>query len=99
MSSNDNNQPSLVGGRTEYVKGATEQHTDKLVKAAIGNMTGSHAWKSSGKQAKSHAVDTMKAAGERGDPSHGFGVAEQKLGELTGCEGMANEGATGKKRQ
>ncbi|GAW24571.1 hypothetical protein ANO14919_141580 [Xylariales sp. No.14919] len=90
MSSNDNNQPSLVGGHTEYVKGATE--------AAIGNMTGSHAWKSSGKQAKSHAVDTMKAAGERRDPSHGFGVAEQKLGELTGCEGMANEGATSKRR-
>ncbi|KAI1313705.1 hypothetical protein F5Y03DRAFT_390005 [Xylaria venustula] len=90
MSSNENNQPSLIGGHAEYVKGAAE--------AAIGDVTGSHAWKSSGEQAKSHAVDTMKAAGERRDPSHGYGVAEQKLGQVTGCEGMANEGAASKKQ-
>ncbi|KAI3337268.1 Wd tetratricopeptide repeat domain-containing protein [Xylariaceae sp. AK1471] len=90
MSSNDNNQPSLIGGHTEYVKGTAE--------ATIGNVTGSHAWKSSGEQAKAHAVDTMKAAGERRDPSQGFGTAEQKLGEVTGCEGMAHEGAASKKQ-
>ncbi|TGJ82918.1 hypothetical protein E0Z10_g5848 [Xylaria hypoxylon] len=90
MSSNDNNKPSLIGGHTEYAKGATE--------ATIGNITGSHAWKSSGEQAKAHAVDTMKAAGERRDPLHGLGVAEQKLGEVVGCEGMANEGAASKKQ-
>ncbi|KAI1180342.1 hypothetical protein F4777DRAFT_574103 [Nemania sp. FL0916] len=89
MASNDNNQPSLIGGHAEYVKGATE--------ATIGNVTGSHAWKSSGEQIKAHAVDTMKAAGERRDPSHGFGTAEQKLGEVTGCKGMAHEGAASKR--
>ncbi|KAI1167954.1 hypothetical protein F5B18DRAFT_599531 [Nemania serpens] len=89
MSSNENNQPSLLSGHAEYVKGATE--------ATIGNVTGSHAWKSSGEQAKAHAVDTMKAAGERRDPSGGFGVTEQKLGEVTGCKGMAHEGAASKR--
>ncbi|KAI1186873.1 hypothetical protein F5B17DRAFT_402092 [Nemania serpens] len=89
MSSNKNDQPSLLSGHAEYVKGATE--------ATIGNVTGSHAWKSSGEQAKAHAVDVMKAAGEQRDPSHGFGVAEQKLGEATGCKGMAHEGAASKR--
>ncbi|KAI0460397.1 hypothetical protein F5B21DRAFT_451607 [Xylaria acuta] len=89
MSSDDNNQPSLIGGHAEYAKGATE--------TAIGNATGSHAWKTSGEQAKAHAVDTMKSAGERRDPSQGFGAAEQKLGKVTGCEGMAREGAASKK--
>ncbi|KAI1321855.1 Wd tetratricopeptide repeat domain-containing protein [Xylariaceae sp. FL0255] len=85
MSSGGNQQPSLVGGHAEYVKGATE--------AAIGDITGSHAWKGSGGQAKAHAVDTMKAAGERRDASQqGFGNVEQKLGQVTGCEGMQNEG-------
>ncbi|KAI0448066.1 hypothetical protein F4803DRAFT_496339 [Xylaria telfairii] len=90
MSSNDNNQPSLIGGHTEYVKGAAE--------TAIGNITGSHAWKTSGEQAKAHAVDTMKSAGEHRDPSQGFGVVEQKLGKATGCEGMAQEGAASKRQ-
>ncbi|KAJ8128383.1 hypothetical protein O1611_g5252 [Lasiodiplodia mahajangana] len=90
MSSHDNKQPSLIGGHAEYVKGATE--------ATIGNVTGSHSWKTSGEQAKAHAVDAMKAAGERRDPSHGFGVAEQKLGEVTGCKGMEHEGAASKRK-
>ncbi|GAP89367.1 hypothetical protein SAMD00023353_3701090 [Rosellinia necatrix] len=90
MASNTNNQPSLVRGHAEYMKGATE--------AAIGGVTGSHAWKTSGEQAKAHAVDTMKAAGEKRDPSHGFGAAERKLGEATGCQGMAHEGAASRKK-
>ncbi|KAI0199705.1 Wd tetratricopeptide repeat domain-containing protein [Astrocystis sublimbata] len=90
MSANENNQPSLIGGHAEYVKGATE--------AAIGNATGSHAWTSSGEQAKAHAVDTMKKAGEQRDSSQGYGAAEQKLGQVTGCEGMTNEGAASKKQ-
>ncbi|KAI2630564.1 Wd tetratricopeptide repeat domain-containing protein [Xylaria nigripes] len=82
---NNNNQPSLLSGHAEYVKGATE--------ATIGSVTGSEAWKNSGEQAKARAIDTMKAAGERRDPSKkGFGTFEQKLGEVTGCEGMAREG-------
>ncbi|KAI1432322.1 hypothetical protein GGR50DRAFT_617375 [Xylaria sp. CBS 124048] len=89
---NDNNQPSLLSGHAEYVKGATE--------STIGSVTGSEAWKSSGEQAKAHAVDTMKAASERRDPSkQGFGTVEQKLGEVTGCEGMAHEGMASKNKK
>ncbi|KAI0402641.1 hypothetical protein F4802DRAFT_599917 [Xylaria palmicola] len=88
---NANNQPSLISGHAESLTISRQQ-------ATIGNVTGSHAWKSSGEQAKAHAVDTMKAAGERRDPSKGFGAAEQKLGEVTGCEGMAHEGAASKKK-
>lgn len=65
--------------------------------ASIGDITGSPAWKASGEQAKARAVDTMKAAGEARDASQGFGKAEQKLGEVTGCEGMEKEGAASKK--
>ncbi|RYP63480.1 hypothetical protein DL771_009273 [Monosporascus sp. 5C6A] len=87
---NSNQQPSLVGGHAEYVKGAAE--------SAIGSVTGSQAWTSSGEQSKAHAVDTMKAAGEARDPAtQGYGKAEQKLGEVTGCEGMAKEGVASKK--
>ncbi|KAH7009361.1 uncharacterized protein B0I36DRAFT_342146 [Microdochium trichocladiopsis] len=85
---NSTQQPSLVGGHAEYVKGAAE--------AAIGDISGSHTWKSSGEQAKARAVDTMKAAGEARDATHGYGKVEQKLGEVTGCEGMEKEGAASK---
>ncbi|KAI0841808.1 hypothetical protein F5Y06DRAFT_293506 [Hypoxylon sp. FL0890] len=88
-SQNNQQQPSLIGGHAEYIKGATE--------STIGSVTSSQAWTSSGEQAKAHAVDTMKAAGEKRDSSHGFGKAEQKLGEVTGCEGMVKEGAASKK--
>jgi len=87
---NTSQQPSLIGGHAEYVKGAAE--------ATIGDISGSHAWKSSGEQAKAHAVDTMKAAGQARDASsQGYGKVEQKLGEVTGCEGMEKEGAASKK--
>ncbi len=40
----------------------------------------------------------MKAAGETRDPAtQGYGKAEQKLGEVTGCKGMVQEGAASKK--
>ncbi|KAH9898863.1 hypothetical protein F4778DRAFT_173050 [Xylariomycetidae sp. FL2044] len=90
MSSNNSQNPSLVGGHAEYIKGAAE--------STIGSVTGSHAWTSSGEQAKAHAVDSMKAASEQRDSSsQGYGKVEQKLGEVTGCEGMAKEGAESKK--
>ena len=42
----------------------------------------------------------MKAAGEARDPAaRGYGAAEQKLGEVTGCEGMQKEGAASKKSE
>ncbi|KAI8966348.1 hypothetical protein F5Y11DRAFT_310093 [Daldinia sp. FL1419] len=91
MSSQTNQQPSLIGGHAEYIKGATE--------STIGSVTGSQAWTSSGEQAKAHAVDTMKAAGENRDPSQGFGKVEQKLGQATGCEGMVKEGTASKKSE
>lgn len=69
----------------------------RRVKAAIGSATGSEPWKASGEQTKAHAVESMKAASDDRDPSNGFGGVEQKLGEVTGCEGMANEGAASKK--
>ncbi|KAI2470425.1 hypothetical protein F4781DRAFT_390892 [Annulohypoxylon bovei var. microspora] len=88
-SQNTQQQPSLLGGHAEYVKGATE--------STIGSVTGSQAWTSSGEQAKAHAVDTMKAAGEKRDLSQGFGKVEQKLGQATGCEGMVKEGEASNK--
>ncbi|KAI0386099.1 hypothetical protein F5Y04DRAFT_243353 [Hypomontagnella monticulosa] len=90
-SQNNQQQPSLVGGHAEYIKGAAE--------ATIGSVTGSQAWTTSGEQAKAHAVDTMKAAGEKRDPSQGYGKIEQKLGQATGCEGMVKEGEASKKSE
>jgi uncharacterized protein YjbJ (UPF0337 family) len=65
-------------------------------KATIGDVSGSHAWKSSGEQDKAAAVDTMKKAGEMRDQSQGYGKAEEVAGNLTGCEGMQKEGAASK---
>ncbi|KAI2626573.1 hypothetical protein GGR54DRAFT_476997 [Hypoxylon sp. NC1633] len=92
MSSGNNQQPSLIGGHVEYVKGAAE--------STIGSVTGSQAWTTSGEQAKAHAVDSMKAAGEQRNPSsQGFGKVEQKLGQVTGCEGMVKEGGASKRSE
>jgi len=96
MSSNNtqspSNQPGLIGSHAEYIKGAAE--------AAIGNITGSHAWTSSGEQDKAHAVAEMRAAAEGRDPSRdGYGKAEEVAGRVTGCEGMAREGAASKERR
>ncbi|KAK6071617.1 hypothetical protein SCUP234_05319 [Seiridium cupressi] len=89
---NQNQQPSLIGGHAEYIKGAAE--------STIGSVTGSHAWQSSGEQTKAHAADVMKAAGEARDAStQGYGKAEQIAGNLTGCEGMQQEGAASKKSE
>lgn len=61
-------------------------------------MTGSHAWTSSGEQAKAHAVSDMKAASEARDSSKkGLGKAEELAGKAVGCEGMVKEGAESKK--
>ncbi|KAF2131294.1 hypothetical protein P153DRAFT_394648 [Dothidotthia symphoricarpi CBS 119687] len=90
MSANDQNQPGLIAGHVQYVKGAVE--------ATIGNVTGNEAWKSSAVQDKSQAVDSMKAASENRDTSKGFGGVEEKAGSLVGCEGMQKEGAESKKQ-
>jgi uncharacterized protein YjbJ (UPF0337 family) len=63
------------------------------LKSAVGSATGSHAWTSSGEQAKAHGMATMKAAGENRDPAtQGYGKAEELAGKAVGCEGMRKEG-------
>ncbi|OAA35547.1 hypothetical protein NOR_07932 [Metarhizium rileyi] len=84
MSENTPQQPSLVQGHAQYVKGVAE--------ATVGDITGSHAWKSSGEQDKAAGISTMKTAGEQRDASQGYGKAEELAGKLTGCDGMKKEG-------
>ncbi|KAH8780073.1 hypothetical protein F5883DRAFT_406274 [Diaporthe sp. PMI_573] len=92
MSGTENQEPSLVGGHAEYVKGAAQ--------AAIGNVTGSEAWKASGEQAKAHSVSDMKAASEGRDASNqGYGKAEEIAGKAVGCEGMVKEGDASAKKE
>ncbi|KAJ9143034.1 hypothetical protein NKR23_g6801 [Pleurostoma richardsiae] len=97
MASNQNastnpQQPGLVGSHAEYIKGAAE--------SAIGSVTGSHAWTSSGEQDKAHAVSAMKAAGDKRDPAaQGYGRIEELAGKAVGCEGMVKEGGISQKKE
>ncbi|KAH6838719.1 hypothetical protein B0T12DRAFT_366013 [Alternaria alternata] len=85
------NNPGLVSSHAQYAKGAAEE--------TIGNVTGAEAWKASGAQDKSQAVDAMKAASANRDPNQqGMGGIEEKAGNLVGCEGMQKEGAESKKQ-
>lgn len=73
--------------------------TTQTAQAAIGNVTGSEAWKASGEQAKAHGVSDMKAAGEARDAgSQGYGKAEELAGKAVGCEGMVKEGDASAKK-
>ncbi|KXX74331.1 hypothetical protein MMYC01_209946 [Madurella mycetomatis] len=84
-------QQGLFAGHAEYIKGAAE--------SAIGSITGSHAWTTSGEQDKAHARASLQAAAEHRDPNKaGYGRAEEIAGKLTGCEGMKHEGAASKRR-
>ncbi|KAI6835591.1 hypothetical protein D0869_11075 [Hortaea werneckii] len=88
MSSNEQN-PSLVGGHAQYVKGAAE--------GAVGSVTGADDWKSSADQDKQAGIDAMKQASANRDPNQsGFGKAEELAGKAAGCEGMEKEGAESK---
>ncbi|KAK3324382.1 hypothetical protein B0T19DRAFT_229329 [Cercophora scortea] len=70
------------------------------LQTAIGSLTGSHAWTTSGEQDKAHAKSSMKAASEARDPAvDGYGKAEELAGKLTGCEGMQHEGAASKRSE
>ncbi|KAK0732072.1 hypothetical protein B0H67DRAFT_597759 [Lasiosphaeris hirsuta] len=91
MSSNPQNsntqpeQPGLIAGHAEYIKGAAE--------SAIGSVMGSHAWATSGEQDKAHAKASLQAATENRNPeTQGYGKAEEIAGRVTGCQGMRNEG-------
>ena len=61
-------------------------------------MTSSPAWQTSGQDDKSTAVEEMRAAKKESDGQGGttgnatVGMVEQKLGNVTGCEGMQEDG-------
>ncbi|KAF3038058.1 hypothetical protein E8E11_004788 [Didymella keratinophila] len=82
--SNNTENPGLIAGHAQYVKGAAE--------GLVGSVTGNQAWATSGEQDKNQAIDAMKAASENRDPSQGLGSVEQTAGNLVGCEGMQKEG-------
>ncbi|GAB7363910.1 hypothetical protein MBLNU230_g4473t1 [Neophaeotheca triangularis] len=87
--SSDQQNPSLIGGHAQYVKGAAEE--------TIGSVTGSEPWTSSGEQDKSQGIDAMKQASENRDPQRdGMGKAEELAGKAAGCEGMEEEGKKSK---
>lgn len=87
---NNMDNPGLIAGHAQYVKGAAE--------ATIGSVTGNQAWATSGEQDKNQAIDAMKAAGENRDSaSQGLGGVEETAGKVVGCEGMRKEGAESKK--
>jgi len=80
------NQPGMVAAHAEFLKGAAE--------STIGNLTGSHAWTSTGEQDKAHAKASLQAASQNRDPARdGYGKVEEMAGKLMGCEGMRQEGA------
>ncbi|GAM86482.1 hypothetical protein ANO11243_044960 [Dothideomycetidae sp. 11243] len=87
-SSNDN--PSLIGGHVQYVKGAAED--------LVGRATGATAWTDSAKTDKEQGVAAMKAAGEQRQAAggQGYGKVEEVAGKVTGCEGMVKEGQESK---
>ncbi|KAK3317987.1 hypothetical protein B0H66DRAFT_602590 [Apodospora peruviana] len=102
MSSTDNSsqtpnrqpqeQPGLISGHAEFIKGAAE--------SVIGNITGSHAWTTTGEQDKAHAKASMKQAAENRDPAaSGYGKVEEVAGKWTGCEGMQKEGHASTERR
>lgn len=111
MADSKSEQPSLVQGHVQYVKGIAEvafrSHpiaiTPFLIanpictQTTVGNVTGSEPWKASGEQDKAAGLSTMKEAGEKRDAAQGYGKAEELAGKLTGCEGMKEEGAQSSK--
>ena len=68
------------------------------MQAAIGDVSGSAAWKASSDQDKKEGLETMKDAGARRDPDQGYGKVEELAGKVTGCEGMEKEGFASKKQ-
>jgi len=85
-------QPSLIGGHAQYVKGAAEN--------LVGSVTGSEAWKSSGENDSQAGIEAMKAASAHRDPAQsGYGKVEEVAGKIAGCEGMEKEGAESAKKE
>ncbi len=60
----------------------------------------SHAWTSSGEQAKAHGVSVMQKAGEkRNAETQGYGQVEEIAGKAVGCDGMRKEGEASRKHR
>jgi hypothetical protein len=79
--SDQQSEPSLIGGHAKYVQGAAA--------SALGY--------ESGEATKNAAIEEMQRAqskteGQQPAQSGVLGTVEQKVGELTGCEGMKEEG-------
>ncbi|KAK6443431.1 hypothetical protein LTR95_000258 [Oleoguttula sp. CCFEE 5521] len=89
-SDSSSQQPSLIGGHAQYVKGAAE--------SVIGSVTGNTSWQSSAETDKSAGIEAMKTASANRDPAKdGYGKVEEIAGKVAGCEGMESEGAESKK--
>lgn len=105
MSSNRNttstasgsSEPSQIHGHYQFLKGRAEE--------SIGNLTGSEAYKNSGKQDVDAAVQEMHAAANKarqeghGPEGDGKGVTasmERGVGNAVGCSGLKEMG--GEKR-
>ncbi|EMD00388.1 hypothetical protein BAUCODRAFT_144066 [Baudoinia panamericana UAMH 10762] len=86
MSSSEQN-PTLIGGHAQYVKGAAEV-------SVVGSVTGAESWQKSAESDKQAGIDAMKQASANRDPQKdGYGKVEEMAGKVTGCEGMEKEGA------
>ena len=75
--------PGMIAAHLNYVKGAAA--------TALGYQ--------SGEQTKQTAVEQMREANKQGGPPQQSGIlgsVEQAAGNLTGCEGMQNEGQSRK---
>ncbi|KAF2157752.1 hypothetical protein K461DRAFT_317799 [Myriangium duriaei CBS 260.36] len=87
--SGPSDNPSLIGGHVQYVKGAAE--------SLIGNVTGAASWTDSATTDKEQGVAAMKAAGQQREANQqGYGKVEEVAGKVTGCEGMVREGQESK---
>jgi uncharacterized protein YjbJ (UPF0337 family) len=86
MSNTTSNEPSMLAGHVQYVKGAAEE--------VIGNVTGSEDWKRSGHDDKEAALAEMRAANQGGPKDAGVvpGKVESTLGKAIGCDGMVENG-------
>lgn len=103
MSSEDPTQnPSMLHGHATYVAGAAKVFPPLLPSPLLLPANPTNMWIQeafgfeSGSSDKEYAVNEMRAAKEQseGEPKHNetAGKIEEKLGSVTGCEGMVGEG-------
>ncbi|CAF0985907.1 unnamed protein product [Rotaria sordida] len=88
----DKSNASVLGGHAQYVKGAAE--------TAIGNVTGSQAWKDSGAHDKQEATEKMRAANQGTSECPVISdTTEKKIGNMVGCEGMVRNAQEKERKQ